>query len=67
MVSYSDFEALIIVVVVSVIGIIMSMLLKTLYDAGLITLETGLTITELQTIIIVFFIVIGVVAAAVKR
>ena len=70
MVSYEDFEVLIIIVIFSVIGIIMAMFLKTLYDLGIIVDEfvsETITINELMAIVIILFLVVGVVIAATKK
>ena len=70
MIDYKDFETLIIIVVFAVIGIIMSMFLKTLYDRGIIIDEfvsETITITEIMAIVIILFLVVGVIVAATKK
>ena len=70
MVSASDFDTLVIVLVFGVIGVIVAMLCRTLYVREIILDEfiTGtITITEFMTGVIILFLVIGVVVAAVKK
>lgn len=70
MVSYDDFESLIIVLIFGVLGIIVAMIVNTLNTSGTVINEfvTGtITITDLIAGIIILFLIIGVVIAAVKR
>lgn len=70
MVSYDDFEALVIVLIFGVLGLVLSMIVKNLYDSGTVVDEfiTGtITITEVQAGIIVLFLIFGIVLSAVKK
>ena len=71
MVSYHDFEALLIVVVFGVLGIVLAMILKTLYDRGIVINEfiTGgsITISSVMALIIIFSLAIGIIVAGMKK
>ena len=70
MVSASDFDTLVIVLVFGVIGVIVAMLARTMYVREVILDEfiTGsITITDFMAGVIILFLVIGVVVAAVKK
>lgn len=70
MVSYNDFESLVIVLVFGVFGIVIAMIVNTLNTRGIIIDEflTGsVTITDLIVGIIILFLVIGVIVAVVKK
>lgn len=70
MVSINDMEAFIIPLVMGVIGIIMAMILKTLYDDGIIIDEAiagTITITDLMTIVVVIWLIGGILIAAFKK
>jgi len=70
MVSYRDFEALLIIAVMGVLGIVNAMIFWTLNSRGILINEfiSGtVTITDLMAVTIVFWLVVGVVIAAVKK
>ena len=70
MVSFSDFETLIIPLIFGVLGICNAMILWNLWHEGIIIDEmiTGtITINDLMTIVVVLWFIVGVVLAAVKK
>ena len=70
MVTYRDFETLIIPLIMGVLGIINAMIFKTLYDEGIIIdafIAGTITITDLMTIVVVMWFVVGIILAAVKK
>ena len=63
-------EAFIIPLVMGVIGIVMAMILKTLYDDGIIIDEAisgTITITDLMAVVVVIWLVGGIFIAAIKK
>ena len=70
MVTAKDFETLIIVVVVGIIGIGLAMLIGELHTQQIIVHEAigeSVTLQQLQTFIIAIFLLLGVLVAAVKK
>ena len=70
MVDFSDFETLIIPLIFGILGICNAMILKVLYDEGIIINEiiTGtISLSDLMTIVVVLWFIVGVVLAAVKK
>ena len=70
MVSFSDFEALIIPLVMGVIGIVNAMIIWNLYYRGIVIdamIQNTISIEDLMTIIIVMWFIVGIILAAVKR
>ena len=70
MVSAKDFEVLIIVVVVGIIGIGLAMLIGELHTQEIIVHEAigeSVTLQQVQTFIIAVFLLLGVIVAAVKN
>jgi len=70
MVSYHDFEALIIVVIFAVIGISLAMIFTTVYDQGHFVdalANMDITIDEVRVITVVLSLIAGVIIAAVKK
>ena len=63
-------EAFIIPLVMGVLGIVMAMILKTLYDDGIIIDEVisgTITITDLMAVVVVIWLVGGIFIAAIKK
>ena len=70
MVSWEDFEVVPIILICGVIGIINAMIFHTLNDEGIIIDEfiTGsITITNLMALVIVIWLIVGIIIAAVKK
>lgn len=70
MVTYRDFETLIIPLIMGVLGIINAMIFKTLYDEGIIIdafIAGTITITDLMTFVVVVWFVMGILITAVKK
>lgn len=70
MVSTDDFDTLLIVLLFGVLGIVIAMIFNAMNTAGVVVDEfvTGsVSITDLMAGTIVFFLIIGVVVAALKK
>jgi len=70
MVSTSDFDTLVIVLVCGVIGIVNAMIFNTLNDRGVIINELlvgTISITDLMIIVILVWLMLGIIIAAVKN
>ena len=70
MVDFSDFETLIIPLIFGILGICNAMIIKVLCDENIIVNEiiTGtIILSDLMTIVVVLWFIVGVVLAAVKR
>jgi len=69
-ISYRDFEPLLLVLVFGLLGFVMSMIVKTLYDNGIIIQEylTGsITLVQVQVGCIVLFLILGIVVVATRQ
>ena len=70
MVSYSDFEALVIIFICGVVGIVFAMIFTTIYDQGYFVdalSNMNITIEEVRIIVIVVWLIVGIIIAAVKK
>ena len=70
MAGFSYYKTAVIPFVFGILGVIFSMILKTLYDDGIVVDEmiTGtITISDLMMMVVVLFFVVGVIIAATRR
>lgn len=69
MVSYKDFEALVIVLIFGVLGVICAMIIYELDARGILIDEfitSSITVTDLQAFVIIVWLIVGVLVAAIK-
>jgi hypothetical protein len=70
LVSFSDLETLVIILVSGVLGVVNAMILKTLSDNGILVdamIENTITLTDLMTLVVVIWLVGGILVSVIKR
>ena len=70
MVSYKDFETLIIILVCGVLGIVNAMIFNTMNTEGIIIdsfVSGNITILDIMTYTIILWLLVGIIIAAVKK
>ena len=70
MVAYKDFEALVIILVCGVLGIVNAMIFNTMNTEGIIIdsfVSGNITILDIMTYTIILWLLVGIIIAAVKK
>lgn len=65
-----DYETPFIVVICSVIGIVLSQIIRTLYNAGVVLDEfitDSITITDVMLVVVILWFIIGVIISILRR
>ncbi len=70
MVSLSDFNTVVIILVCGVLGLVNALILNNLYENGILIQEFvsgSITIETLMTLVIIVWLMVGIILAAFKK
>lgn len=65
-----EFEMMLIVVTCSIVGFVLAMIIKTMYDNGVIfdeLISGGITVTDVMLVVTMLWMLIGVIISVLRR